>query len=247
MGVKNIFDATQLGRLRSIRGFEIYDEKLPRHIAMTIEGLELWRKRQDLSNEDISARLRHNIVELVKSQFILNIPIITLLISEDIDDYFLMDSYAALFGFLKSSQLIHRNQIKISVLGKWYDAPTRFVEEIKQAIDATKDYDRFFFNFCLNYNGQEEITDACKLIARKIKADKIEIESITKELIKENLYSSYFLPPDIIIKTGFHRTCTHLLLWDSPGAFYCFPRKSFLEITEADFLKAVSDFCRQTL
>ena len=84
----------------------------------------------------------------------------------------------------------------------------------KQVIESTKDYDFFFTNFCINYSGHDEIVDACRLIARQVKAGKIDPNSISRETIKENLYSSYFIPPDLIIKNG-KATISGLLLWDS--------------------------------
>jgi len=89
-------------------------------------------------------------------------------------------------------------------------------------------------NLCVNYHGQEEIVDACKLIARQIKAGVIESKAISKELIKENLYSSYFLAPDLLVKTGLKRSWSSLLLWDSSDANYYHVDKPFNDLTEAD-------------
>ena len=124
-------------------------------------------------------------------------------------------------------------------MGKWYDIPGRAVDSIKSAIEETKDYDEFFLNFCVNYDGQEEIVDACKLVCRQVKAGKLEVESITKELIKENLYSSYYLPPDLIIKSGKKRSTCGFLLWDSAYSEIYFMDKYFPECKITDFLKAI--------
>ena len=113
---------------------------------------------------------------------------------------------------------------------------------IKQAINETKNHDRFFLNLCVNYNGQSEIVDACKLIVRKALSGSIEINEINKESIKDNLYSSYFLQPDIIIKTGKKQTWSNLLLWDSPEAYYYHADKPFNDLKISDIEKAVEKF-----
>ena len=59
---------------------------------------------------------------------------------------------------------------------------------------------------------------------------------ITKEAIKENIYSSYFLPPDVVLVYGEERL-TGLLLWDSVNSRIKFAGKSFMEFDEGDFEK----------
>ena len=73
----------------------------------------------------------------------------------------------------------------------------------------------FFVNLCINYDGQEELIDSFRIIARKIKSSTLDPDSITKEEIKENVYSSYFIPPDVIIITGKRKFFGGFLLWDS--------------------------------
>jgi len=225
--------------------FGIFKKKkksYPKHIALTVEDNILWQKKNKKSQDLTFLRRDEVLVKIIELQVKMNIPIIT---------FFLLpntrktpDEIEYLVNFFEKliNPLIHDNEVKISVLGKWYDLPGRIVEEIKHCIDETKNYDRFFLNFCVNYDGQSEIVDACKLISRKIKANQIEIDQINKEMIKENLYSSYFLPPDIIIKTGIDRTWPNFLIWDLPGAQYFFLGKAFNDLSSSDVEKAILNF-----
>ncbi|MBW2993613.1 undecaprenyl diphosphate synthase family protein, partial [Candidatus Woesearchaeota archaeon] len=137
---------------------------------------------------------------------------------------------------------IHKNKIKISALGKWYDIPSRALDSIKETIAETKDYDTFFLNFCINYDGQAEIVDACKMIARQINANKLDVDSITKETIKDNIYASYFLPPDLLIKTGKKKTTSGILLWDSPNTEIFFTKKNWPDFSKSNLMSAVREF-----
>ena len=137
------------------------------------------------------------------------------------------------FDGISNSPVIQNNKVKVSIFGKWYNLPGKAVESIKKIIEGTKDYDGFFVNFCINYYGQEEIVDACKLIAKQVELGKIDSEMITKDTIKENIYSSYFLAPDIILIYG-ERKMTGLLLWDSANSRIEFAGKSFMEFDEKD-------------
>ncbi len=217
-------------------------EVMPKHIAITTEGKTRWAK---INKKPLSEAYRQsliNIKETIKSQIKLNIPITTFyLLSTDIKDFEplseLVDFLVMFFNELPKMKLIKNNKIKISVLGKWYDLPGRVVEPIKKSLDETKEYDNYFVNFCINYDGQEEIVDACKLLARQVKAEKIDIDAIDKSSIKENIYASYSPPPNIIIKNGKKKT-PNFLLWDSVNSFIYFSEKLW-----PDFKKKKSSRC----
>ena len=108
----------------------------------------------------------------------------------------LLSQLTQFFSEASQSKLVAENQMKISVLGKWYDLPEEVLEPIKSAVISTKDYDGMFCNFCINYDGQDDITEACKMVTRKVLTGKLQVHDITTALIKENVYSSFFLPPD---------------------------------------------------
>jgi tritrans,polycis-undecaprenyl-diphosphate synthase [geranylgeranyl-diphosphate specific] len=154
----------------------------------------------------------------------------------------LMDQLKSFFDDIATREFILKNNVKISVLGKWYDLPGRVVDSIKIALDKTKDNEEFYLNFAINYDGQEEIVDAVKLISRQIRADKLDPDSINKELIKENTYSSYFIPPDLIIVNGPTKVTNGLLLWDSSKSQIHFTSKLWPDFDRTEFMDAIKEF-----
>ena len=236
-----------LNKIKELRELLIKRKKvagdMPRHIAITTNGKKRWADKNNKSLNEAYQRCFSVIFDALNTLVKQNIPIITVYLlrykaekSEQLPD--VIDNLINFFNELSNKELIHENRIKISVLGKWYELPDKIIEPIKGLMDSTKDYDNFFLNLCINYNGQEEILDACRLIARKIKAEKLEPESIDKNLFKDNLYSSSFLPLDLVIKNG-EKRIPNLLLWDSANSKIFFTEKSFLEFNSADVLKAI--------
>ena len=216
----------------------------PKHVALTMVGNREWAKKHKTDLAHAYKKSFQNLKSIIKQQVKLNIPIMTVYLLpskvKDPDQLFvLVDSLIVFFNDLIKSNILQNNQIKVTILGKWYDLPSRIVEPVKNIIDLTKDYDHFFLNFCLNYEGQEEIVDACKLIARQVKAEKIDPEVINKQMIKENLYSSYFIPPDLIISTGKERKFNSFLLWDSAYSNFHFPKLLFPDFTVKEFVKII--------
>ncbi len=224
--------------------------KIPKHIAITMNGIEAWAKKNKVSLEDANSRSFLILKSTIKSQIKLGIPILTFYtlpasMNKDKESYEqTLDSMVRFFTELSTSELIHKNKIKVSILGKWYSLPSKVVDSIKNIIDETKEYDAFFLNFCVNYDGQQEIVDACRIIAMNVKAGKIEPEIIDKDLIKENLYSSYFIPPGLIIKNGLKNVNTGLLLWDSAKAKFHFTKKFFPDFDKPELMDAIKEYQR---
>ena len=94
----------------------------------------------------------------------------------------------------------------------------------------------------MNYDGQEGIVDALKLLVMQIKLVKIDPELIDKNSIKENLYSSYFLPPDLMIKNGNRKETSGFLLWDSVNTKIYFTNKLWPDFDKTEFMDAIKDF-----
>ena len=221
--------------------------KVPHHLAITLDGIKAYADATKISLADAYTTSFDLIKKVIRTQISWNIPILSLgVLSEQLKNEpeeftIAVDHLKSFLSQLKKDSLLHKNKVKISVLGKWYDLPGSLVEEIKDIIELTKDYDQFFVNLCINYGGQEEILDSCKLIGRMVKADKLDPDAITKDLVKENLYSSYFLPPDLIIKTS-HETIPDLLLWDISHAKIYFAKKEWPALKKSDITKAINHF-----
>ena len=218
---------------------------LPKHIAIDLEGVGVWAKENSKPLAEAYTLSFTRITELIEQQTKFNIPILTFFVMSPRlrgteKAAILSEQFA---NFLKCGHIqnqITTNKIKISVLGKWYELSEQMVQTVRKIAEETKDYDSFFLNFCLNYDGQEELVDACKLIGRQIRIGKIDPEVITKEMIKENIYTSYFIPPDIIIRNGREKRLTSFLLWDSVGSQIHFTNKLFPDFTVDEFIRVLA-------
>ena len=218
-----------------------------KHIAIVTKGKGLWGEKKGMPLEESYKKSIEVIKETISMSIDNKIPVTTLYLlsanKQDLPEFsLLMDILTDFFNSLSEYPIINENKVKIAVIGKWYDLPGRVVDSIKKVIEETKDYDGFFLNLCLNYSGQDEIVDAIRLLARQINAGKIDAESISKEMLKENLYSSYFLPPDLIIINGPRKATSGLLLWDSSDSHIYYTKKLWPDFTNKDFEDALEEF-----
>ncbi len=213
-------------------------KSLPKHIAITVEDVA-----KDKTIEELYRLKFRKIEEFISLIIRLNVPIVTFyltpLSAEKLESFpSIVDAIVDFFDALLKSKALAESKIRVSVLGKWYDLPDRAVEKIKKIMDETHDYTDFFVNFCVNYDGQQEIVDAARIIGRMIKAGRLDPDVITKPLIKENIYNSYFVPPELIIKNG-RKELNSFLLWDSAHSLVYFTGKFFLGLSKNDLMAAI--------
>ncbi|MBI2140154.1 di-trans,poly-cis-decaprenylcistransferase [Candidatus Woesearchaeota archaeon] len=216
---------------------------LPRHIAVVTKGKHEFAAKNSLGLEGIYQHSCSLIDTIAQAAFAVKIPVITFYLLSDkrdnLDFEVVIGALTAYFRLLSDAGFIHEQRIKITVIGKWYDLPERMVEAVKLCLEKTKDYTGFCLNFCLNYNGRSEIVDAVNLLLLQAKAQKV--ETVTKELIKENIYSSSFPPPDLFIISG-PKVISDLLLWDAPSAKIYFSGRLWPEFRKEDLMLALASF-----
>jgi undecaprenyl diphosphate synthase len=203
-----------ISRINSLK-----EKKYPKHIAISTRSLKNFQNKE----KDIIDLASNRILEFIKKQIKLNIPIFTIKIeNKDELDKKLIEK---IIQKLNQTNILTENKMKFMLIGKWYDLNRNLIDEIKKTMNQTSSYDNFFINILFNYSGQEELFSAIKLLTIKAQNKKIDLENLDLSIIKDSIYTSYFVPPELIIETGHKYTGT--LLWDSPGAVIYFTQNIF--------------------
>jgi tritrans,polycis-undecaprenyl-diphosphate synthase [geranylgeranyl-diphosphate specific] len=215
-------------------------KKVPMHIAINTCGIKAWAEEEKKEFSEAVKKHLELLDELVDLQLKNENRVLTINISEYEG---MIADLKAFFNHLISDERIHKNQVRVFVIGRWYDIDSELAEIFKQLIEKTKDYDKFFLNFCINYDGQEEILGAIRLVVRKILADKLKEEDLTNAIIKENTYTSYFPPPELMIEPGMKYS--GILLWDAKGALIYFTKESWLDFEKKEYEKAIDFYNKE--
>ncbi|KYK25472.1 hypothetical protein AYK26_06060 [Euryarchaeota archaeon SM23-78] len=215
-------------------------KKAPIHIAINTGGINNWCEE---NKKEFSKGVKKHLElldELVNMQLSHKNRVLTI----NLDEHeHMLEDLKAFFNHLISDERIHNNQVRVFIIGQWYELDSELTDVFKELMEKTKDYDKFFLNFCINYDGQEEVLGAIRLIVRKILAEKLREEDLTKEIIKENLYTSYFPPPQLIIETNWKYS--GLLLWDSKKALIYFTKRPWLLFEKRYYEKAINFYNKE--
>lgn len=143
-----------------------------------------------------------------------------------------------------TDERIHRNKVRVKVIGRVNLLPESLQHLIINAENATQNYDEHFLNIALAYGGRAEIVDAAKKIAEKVKEGKIDPENVDEQTFEQHLYTSHMpkQDPDLIIRTSGEERLSGFLLWQSAYSELCFLDVYWPDFRLIDLLRAVRTF-----
>lgn len=152
----------------------------------------------------------------------------------------LLRIYEEYFKKLVVDKDIHRNRVRINVLGKWEQQfPSSLKSIIMEGIKKTSHYDSHELNFFLAYSGDDEMLEA----VRKIVSSGIDSKKITGEVIKKNLMTSELPKVDLLIRTGGEpHLSAGFMMWDIANAGLHFSKKYFPDFDEKELLVAIEEY-----
>ncbi|MFW9852549.1 MAG: polyprenyl diphosphate synthase [Candidatus Thorarchaeota archaeon] len=139
---------------------------------------------------------------------------------------------------------IHKNEVKIRVIGHLESLPKDIKQSAQEIINETKDYENYSFNIALAYGGREEIIQAIQKIAGDVKNNKLKIEDIKESIVSKYLYTNGIPDPDLILRTSGEERISNFLLWQLAYSELYFSDVYWPAFQKRDFLRAIKT-CQQ--
>jgi len=229
-------------------------KNIPNHVAIIPDGNRRWARKRG-----IKAWLGHRegvkaFEKILDKSRELKIPYFTfwggswdnLTKRSKIEINFLFKVYTEQFKRVADDKRIHQNKVKINVLGRWKEIlPKETQEAIERAMEVTKSYNNFFLTFLLAYDGTDEMLDCVQKIAKISQDKKIKI---SKNLIKENLWTKDLPPVDLIIRTGCEsdpHNSAGFMMWDTIYSQLYFTQTLFPEFGPKEFEEIIEDYSKR--
>ena len=193
-------------------------DKLPRHIAIIMDGNGRWAKKRGLARSAGhyagSERFRSAAKYLQK----LGVEHFTVYAfstenwkrpKEEFDGIFsLLEKY-----LYEAINDLRENNIVLSFWGDLSPLSPKLVELIEETNELSKRNNGMHVNICLNYGGRAELTRAVRSIAEDCASGVLEVDDINEQVIESRLYSKNTPPPDLLIRPGGETRISNFLLW----------------------------------
>ena len=155
------------------------------------------------------------------------------------DEIDFLFSYIDIF-FKRYIKTAHKDHTRIIVSGDIMRLPLKVQKTLTKAINETKDYDKFYFNVCLNYGSIDELIKATKEIASEVKENKLNIEDITKDTISNHLYTKDLPPVDLLIRTSGENRLSNFMLYQLAYSEFIFTDTYWPDFNKDEFIKCLN-------
>lgn len=225
----------------------IASEKLPRHVAIIMDGNGRWAQRQGKRRVMGHKAGVERVREAVKVSRELNIESLTLFAfsSENwqrpADEVSLL---MELFFTVLSREVskLHRNNVKLKVIGDTARFSEKLQQKIAKAEDKTKDNTGLILNVAANYGGRWDVTQACKQLAAKVEKGEITVSDITEQSIEQHICTAHLPALDLMIRTGGDCRISNFLLWQAAYSELHFSDTLWPDFDEHEFLNIMANF-----
>jgi len=228
---------------------EIKGSPVPQHLAIIMDGNRRYANEQGMPAVEGHIKGKDKLEEVTEWCLELGVKILTVYAFSTENKKRTEDEVNMLYrlfeeSFLKvlTDERVHREHIRIRVIGKRDFLPESLREAINKAEKSTENYDSYFFNIAVAYGGREEILEAIKEIAGEVRDGKIEPADITEELFSQHLYTAELPDPDLILRTSGEVRISNFLLWQMAYSELYFTDVYWPGFRKIDFLRAVRSY-----
>jgi undecaprenyl diphosphate synthase len=198
-------------------------DRLPKHVAVIMDGNGRWAKRQGLPRIMGHRRGVDTLKDLLRCCRDWGVQALTAYAFstenwgrplEEVD--FLM----TLFERVLRQELreMMKENVRIRFIGNLDALPTSLQAEIERSMLETKDNQGICFSVATNYGGRQEIVRACQTIAAQIKQGLIQPHEVDERLFEQHLYTTGICDPDLLIRTSGEMRLSNFLLWQAAYA-----------------------------
>ncbi|MFH1841824.1 MAG: polyprenyl diphosphate synthase [bacterium] len=221
--------------------------KLPRHIAVIMDGNGRWARKRFLPRVAGHRAGRHSVRRTVQVCSELGIEVLTLYTFSQENWKRPVAEVQALWSFLEETLLAERdelaaNRVSLRASGEIESLPKPAQEALQETITALADNDGLIVNLALAYGGRTEILHAASNLAGRILAGEVDADALTEADFSAGLYSPDLPDPDLVIRTSGESRLSNFLLWQSAYAEFYVTPVLWPDFRERDLLLAVTEF-----
>lgn len=225
-----------------------YEEKIdmsniPTHIAMIMDGNGRWAKKR-LMPRSVGHKAGADMLKrIVRKCNDMGVKYLTVYAFSTENWKRPCEEVSLLMGLIvtylqKEVKEMNENNVKIRAIGDIEKLPQKPYDELKKAMDITKDNTGVVFSLALNYGFRDDLSHAIKNMIK----ENIDIEDINDETVKKYLYTSYMPDPDLIIRTGGEIRLSNFMLYEASYSEFYFCDTLWPEFNEEQLCKAIYEY-----
>ncbi len=222
----------------------LQSEKLPRHIAIIMDGNGRWAQQRHLPRIMGHRKGIEAVREVVRECRKLGIEVLTLYAFSTENWRRPKAEIRALMGllkkFIRSEMLeLHQNNIRVTMIGDLSKLPDDVMPAVREIMDVTANNTGMTLNVALSYSGRDDILRAVRMLVAERGR---QAADITEELFSSCLDTAGQPDPDLLIRTSGELRVSNFLLWQIAYSELYITDVLWPDFAKKDLNKALRDF-----
>ncbi len=226
---------------------DLKQELLPRHVAVIMDGNGRWAKRQGLPRivgHKAGVNALKDLLHCCKDWGIKALTAYAFSTEnwkrpqEEVE--FLMTLFQRVLR-QELREMVEEN-VQIQFVGDLSALPKALQREISRSMAETKNNQSIKFTVATNYGGRQEILQACRAIAQKVKEGILKPEEISEEVFESHLYTAGIGDPDLLIRTSGEMRLSNFLLWQMAYGEIYISDALWPDFNRSEFHRALSAY-----
>lgn len=221
------------------------------HIAFIMDGNGRWAKQRGLPRHLGHKEACNRIIEVFDYCKEFNIKVVSFYAfstenwSRPKDEIKHLFNYLELF-FKKEINHLINDGVKIIISGDITRLPLKTQKTCQNAIELTKNLDKYVMNICLNYGGRDEIVKAAKRLAIDYKNNNVDLENFSEADFEKYLYTKDLPNVDLMVRTSGEERLSNFLLWQNAYAEFVFTKTYWPDFKREAFLDCLRQYNERT-
>jgi len=226
-------------------------ERIPRHVAIVMDGNNRWAKRRHLPGVAGHKAGVKAVKIAIEQAARLEVEVLTLFaFSSENWQRPEQEVNALMQLFLNALQKevkkLHEHNIRLTIMGDVTGFSPILQEHIASAQELTKDNTGLKLVVAANYGGRWDIAHAAQNIAKMYLSGKLSADTITPEVFAGYTCLNDFPEPDLCIRTGGELRISNFMLWQFAYTELVFSDALWPDFDETNFWSAIEEYNSRT-
>ena len=222
--------------------------RVPRHVAVVMDGNGRWAQKRGLKRTEGHAAGEEALFDTVKGALDVGLSWLTVYAFSTENWRRPLDEVRFLMHFNESLLLRRRDElndlgVRVRFIGRRSGrVPKRFLRHISDTEALTAKNRKLTLTFAFNYGGRAEIVDAIKSIAEEVKQGRIDPSRVSERTISRHLYAPDMPDPDVLVRTSGEFRTSNYLLWQAAYSELVFTDVLWPDFRRVDLFSAITEF-----
>lgn len=225
-------------------------DAMPKHVAIIMDGNGRWAKQRRFPRTIGHRRGLESLREVVRTASQLGIEYLTLFTfsaenwnrpKSEVDTIM---RYLARFLRTEIPEFNSYN-VQLDAVGQIDRLPEKVQTQLTRTKEILSGNDGLTMVLALSYGSRQEILDATRSIAAKVKSGELNPQDIDESVIANHLYTKDIPDPDLLIRTSGEMRISNFLLWQISYAELVVTDTLWPDFRSPQLFQALEDYARR--